>query len=144
MKKFKPFSRRTKNLEIRNYYIDNNGKKVPTQSHLTKKFNYFEIVKWEKNKHYGNEHLYKESWSGESYVDEETGVYINKSCFENPETCYVISFFENVYDDDSLHVRSVGLRPFDLSLKECLIYRTLVKDGYKEIRKQIKEWQDKN
>lgn len=141
--KFKPYSYRIGNLEISNFYLNKEtNKKSPLQSHLSKNYEYFEILKWESNYYYGKEYLYEESQGGEFYVLKgHPNCRIDKNCFKNPESCYVLAFFGNVYDDDSLNIETVGDRPFKLTIEEFIIFKDLVNKGFKEILKQINKYE---
>lgn len=138
-KKFKPFSHRIGNIAVTNHWVDDDGKKISMQSHLTKLFNYFEIVKYEVNPRFGKESEYERTLYGYKKAG-EFGSW-DESCFKHKETCYALAFFRNVYNDDSLNVESVGLRPWQLNTEEEeAAFKECVLIGFDYIVKQIAKW----
>ena len=93
----------------------------------------FEIVKWQENHYYQKESEYIKV--GDFYKKENYSYSINESCFENPETCYVISFIENGIVD------FVGNRVIELeTIQEFIDYFFLLRSGInKSIRYKIKK-----
>lgn len=145
--KFKPFSNRINNLEITNFYKNKStGEITPRQSLISDKFDYYEIIKWDKNPFYKTEHLYDESPLGEFYIKRNSPINckIDKSCFKSYETCYTLASFTNVYNDDSLKLESCGDRPFILDDEEYLNFKYLVNKGFEEILKQLKNYESKS
>ena len=92
----------------------------------------FEIVKWYPNKYYGKELEYK--WNGDfAYMPNSMGK-IHKSCFNNPENCYVISFIDFNITEPNIEV--VGFRDIQLDEDSYLDYRTVANMGIEMFYKQ--------
>jgi hypothetical protein len=77
----------------------------------------YEIVKWYPNPYYNKEQEYKDN----GYVDNGNFLKndlhsIQKSLFNNRESCYVIAFVEQ--GNESWELRSVGERLVDLTKEE--------------------------
>lgn len=147
--KWKPFRIREGNISVINFYQDNNGFKIPTQSHLDiPRYSFFEIVKWEPNPYYGKleEYLgngYELSFCG-GFIRNENGSNIDISIFtRGPESCYMIACWQNIdHDEKSPDLKYVGSRPFDLSADEQLIFMKLANLGQLHIEKVLNNFDD--
>lgn len=111
---------RRNNLELRKTFGDNNKR--------------FEIIKWQENPYYQKESEYIKE-DDFYYKEEICSFSIHKSCFEDPESCYVVSFIENGIVD------FVGDRVIELeSIQEFKDYFFLLRSGIsKSTRYKIKK-----
>lgn len=94
------------------------------------------IDKIEPNSYYGHEDDYEWSEDGESafWKNNETGethynMRINKSCFENPESCFAIASFDYDEHEDFYELHFVGDRPLDLDENEREVFWNIIKIG---------------
>ncbi len=139
--KWKPFQLREGSISITNYWINDEGKKCPVQSHLNiPKYSFFEILKWEPNKYYGKLKEYLDdgweiSFSGEFLQKSRTSISL--SFFSrSPETCYMLASWTNMdHDEKSPDLKFVGSRPMDLTEEEQMIFMKLAKAGQDHIEK---------
>jgi hypothetical protein len=106
----------------------------------------YEILKWQPNPYYGKEEDYEliklnpvsvkvteEDVYGYTPKGEHYGAFIvDKSCFENPETCYVLSTF--TIDDEGPNLVWCGERPLNLDKREWSNFMKCVKLAYNYIR----------
>jgi len=103
----------------------------------------YEIVKYEPNGYYGKEEDY-ELIKVNSFNGNETDAYaytpkgegygsfiIDKSCFQNPERCYVVASFD--VDDEGANLVWCGERPLRLTKSEWQDFMECVKFGYSHI-----------
>jgi hypothetical protein len=141
--KFKPFEYREGNIKVTNFYMDKiTGKKKTLQSHLPyPAFSFFEILYVQKNIYYGKEEEmikdgYSWSWGG-SFLQKDN-VSIDKSCFVNEESSYMLAHWDNVdHDEKTPDIRFVGPRPMELSEEEQVLFMRLAKIGQVEIERQL-------
>lgn len=90
--------------------------------------------------HYPNPYYKREGEyipiEGEDYYQhpEVSFARIHKGCFKNPESCYVVAFITN--HEDEPDVRSVGLRPWELSETD--------EQDFKEILKYVFSYQEED
>jgi hypothetical protein len=130
-----PFNIRINDIELRSY------KQIKVKGQKPHKTNIgFEIVKWETNLYYGKENDYRPP--NEEYPDSYRSktsdlIFISTSCFKNPQSCYVIYFFEDLDDDDHICLRSVGDRPYTLNKEDRKILNKIIKIGFKQLIKQL-------
>lgn len=91
----------------------------------------FQIICWQKNQYYGNESSFEKD--GDYYQANFWDFRIHKSCFENPESCYVICFIK-----DGI-VEFVGDRPIELeTIEEMRDFLFLLRSGIsKSLRYKI-------
>lgn len=88
--------------------------------------NHIEIIKWYKNDYYGHENDYIKD--GDFYHPTyDSHISIHKSCFEYPESCYVIATID-IKEEPA--VNSVGLRAFELTDEDYKNFREIVKLAY--------------
>jgi hypothetical protein len=138
-----PFKKRIADIAVTNFYMDGDVPK-PVQSHLDiPPFSYFEIVKYQPNSYYGNEDKYE--WENDYallFLGEPGGyVRIHKSCFESPETMYVLASWKNINDDKcSPDLQFVGSRPFELSENEQEWFWELARIGQSHISVLLEEF----
>ena len=79
----------------------------------------YEIVKWQTNYYFGREEEYKNDGYVESFGGnylQKNGHSIDKSFFNNKETCFVLAFIEK--GSESWKLRSVGETLLDLTPEE--------------------------
>ena len=88
-----------------------------------------EIIEWYPNTYYGRENDFiKVDNERYRYKDSEN-CFVHKSCFKNPESCYVIAFVTNNEEPDIL---SVCNRPWDLSEEDEKDFKQIIKMIYEE------------
>ncbi len=102
-------------------------------SELNKKY---EIVKWFPNEFYSKEGDFDYNSDKNSYTyklgDNRSGwCWISPDCFKNPESCFVIAFFDVVKDGDP-DLRWCGKRPLDLDESEFSDFMMVVRLAYDE------------
>lgn len=144
--KFKPFSYRLGDIKATNYWVNDKGRKEPAQSHLTKKYSFFEILKCEKNPYYDkeNEYIFDE-WNDFYYKEGNLHSRIDKSCFKNPETCYMLAHFVDLDNDEILpNLEFTFNRPFELTEEEQIQFLKVGNECYKNIVDQITKWKYKD
>ena len=85
----------------------------------------YEMVKWEANQYYGQEKFMIESEGYEKveYDSSDWGLRkgshtVNRSCFKNPETCYVIATLKLNRREPDVDMETVGSRLLDLEVDE--------------------------
>jgi len=99
-----------------------------------------EILKMEPNPLFGKEDEFKKE--GDRYVKMLDGmpVYYSVSCFERPESGYVIAWFDKNEDDgvppDLVFCMN---RPLELSSEEFKDFMDVVRFGYDEFKNRKKE-----
>ena len=88
---------------------------------------YDEVIVWYPNSFYGREKDY--NFDGkENYIYKDAPhCRIHKSCFEHPESCYTIATIEWNGAGDEFHLRTVGLRPWELGKGDAADFLELVK-----------------
>lgn len=125
MIKFKKYSNRIDNLEIRNTYSS------------------FELVKYYNNHYYNkyDEYLkngYELSFGGEFLTNPDTHHNIDINYFNLKEYCFVIGFFNlNIEEPEALWIDISAERLTDLNDNELINLRKLIKKSTKYIIKQI-------
>jgi len=93
----------------------------------------YEIVKWFKNKFFYEKHLYTEVSEGKyRKVNYPDFTFVDKSCFEHPETCYVVAFLDVV--DNKVKVRYIDNRQWCVN---PIIFYYLLFYGKRQIRKEL-------
>jgi hypothetical protein len=146
--KFEPFEHREGNIKVTNFYLDPITKKKKTlQSHLPyPPFSFFEILYIQPNIYYGKEEEmmkdgYTWSWGG-SFLQKD-GHSIDKSCFINPESAYMLANWDDVdHDEKTPDLKFVGSRPMELSDEEQIIFMRLAKIGQVEIERQLRAFDE--
>jgi hypothetical protein len=140
---FSPFQSRIGNIQVRNFWMKDGTPKT-LQSHLKlAKFSFFEIVKFEKNPHFGKyqeylENGYEESFGGEFLQKDHMA--IDKNSFDREESCFTLASWDNInHDELTPDLKFCGSRPFDLSKTELDTFMQLSLMGQKEIERQLNE-----
>lgn len=88
-----------------------------------------EIRLWYSNCYYGHENDYiKVDDEYYRYKDNEH-YFIHKSCFEHPESCYVVAFVTN---NEEPNILSVCDRPWDLSEEDEKDFKRIIKMIYEK------------
>lgn len=123
----KPKERRINNLKFRSASYLKDPPKNPD----------WDIVKFVPNGYYGNEDKFTYHKEG-YYTDpkwEAEGIHcrIDKGCFKNPETCYVIASFELDSHEPCWELKFCGNRPMYLNEEERKDFWELVEWGYNEL-----------
>lgn len=100
---------------------------------------YFEIVKWQKNKEYKQEKEFnfdEESNRFWKYIEGTTyKVYYSPSCFVHPETCYTLATFEDDPDTTNKYeLKYCGDRPLDLDEEEFNTFNEIVRWAYNKFK----------
>jgi hypothetical protein len=97
---------------------------------------FYEIIKWTNNPYYSKEQDYRK----DGYIDsfggdflEKDGHSIQKSFFENKQTCIVIAFIEK--GSESYELKSVGDRLLELTKEEKDDFFEVYKLGNKKLSK---------
>lgn len=139
--KWMPFKKRIGNIEISNFYIDENGIPKPNQSHITKSFNYFSIDKVYSNEYYGKESEY--IFNGDSYRSSDHSCRIDPSCFKHPETKFMLARWEDMDNDEkSPDLRFIGKRPIELTEEELKDFWSCVKIGQEHIESVLNDFDE--
>lgn len=90
------------------------------------------IQKWETNPYYGREKNYIDD--GDYYRDKECpNLRISKECFKDPTYCYVIASFDWDAHEELYEIEFIGYRPLELTDKQWIEFRSLLKSGYKQL-----------
>ena len=140
---WKPFQVRFQNIEVKNFYIDDNGVSQPLQSHLTDTFNFFEILKVQRNPYYGKESEYEWADENQAYSKESRNAFIHKSCFKRPETSYMLASWVNLnHDECTPDLKFVGDRPLHLSEEEKRNFWYCVKIGQEHIQHVLRNFEN--
>lgn len=104
-----------------------------------------QVVKYENNRYYGNEQKYKWSEDGKhAYKIDENGniderFSVHKSCFRNPETCFVLASFDYDEHEDFFELRFCGDRPLDLDSEELDLFWKILRMGNAILNKSFCE-----
>jgi hypothetical protein len=106
--------------------------------------NQYEFVKWYPNKYYGTKaQLIAEGYELIVSQDDDFSLvkhnhHIHGSCFQSPESCYVIATI--VYDKNEYctEIKSVGSRLLDLTKKERNNFFEVYAYADKQIKKENK------
>jgi len=85
----------------------------------------YEFVKWSVNEYYGNkEKMVNEDgfelfdYGKGQFSLRKNGRTIHSSCFENPETCYVVAYLEYDKNEGCCDMTTVGPRLLELKKKD--------------------------
>lgn len=109
------------NENVTKYRIGNIEVRYMTGIELT-----YEILKWIPNKYYGKESEY--NWSGDiAHSVDRPRVNIDRSCFENKETAFVIGYLEFI--EGSPKIEEISTRVIDLTDKEILDYKKVLRQS---------------
>jgi len=106
--------------------------------------NQYEFVKWYPNKYFGTKaQLIAEGYELIVSQDDDFSLvkhnhHIHGSCFQFPESCYVIATI--VYDKNEYctEIKSTGSRLLDLTKKERNNFFEVYQYAYKQIKKENK------
>ena len=140
---FTPFQCRLDDIQVRNFWIDKGTPKTLQSQLKLPKFSFFEIVKFEKNPHFGKyqEYLdngYEESFGGDFL--QKDNLSIQKTFFEKEESCFTLASWDNInHDELTPNLRFCGSRPFDLDKRELDAFMQLTNMCQREIERQLKE-----
>ena len=94
----------------------------------------YEFVKCYSNSYYEQkEIMLKDGWQETMDGVMRNHCHIHKSCFENPESCYVIAWLKK--DNDGWYMETVGSRLLDLSIEERNIFFDIYKKADKKLNK---------
>ena len=99
------------------------------------------IVKYYPNSYYGRyDSMVEGGWEktadGSLYYD---SVFVDKSCFKNPESCYTLALLELDREEYTTNLRTVGDRVLDLNKREREDFFKVYKKAHKYLLKQIKK-----
>ena len=86
------------------------------------------IVCYYPNPTFGKEKEYNWTEDGEFAYKINEGCRMHKSCFVNPESCYVIAFIEDCADEPD--IRTVGSRMFKLEENDLTDFVSVCKYMY--------------
>lgn len=139
--KFLPFKKRIGNIGVTNFYMDADGVPKHLQSHTgSVPFSFFEIVKYEPNPYYGKESEFEYIPKEKTYKRNDHS-YVHPSCFINPESSYMLAYWENVdHDELTPDLKFVGRRPFDLTEEERMVFFDLASIGQDHLEKILQEF----
>ena len=106
--------------------------------------NQYEFVRWYPNKYFGTKaQLMAEGYELIVSQDDDFSLvkhnhHIHGSCFQSPESCYVIATI--VYDKNEYctEIKSVGSRLLDLTKKERMYFFEVYRYADKQIKKENK------
>jgi hypothetical protein len=77
----------------------------------------YEFVKWYPNTYYKQEEkMLSEGYTDTGHSLRKGNVSVSYSCFENPESCYVVAWLEK--DKEGFYLQTVGDRLLDLPKEE--------------------------
>lgn len=146
---FYPFKKRIGNIEVKNFYLDSEGVPKSVQSHLKiEPFSFFEIVKYIPNELYGKEDQYewdekKEKATFRSGEEGYGNLFLDKSCFVNKESSYVLAMWGEIsLDKECNELRFVCDRPFELSENERNSFWRVARIGQNHINKLKVEFEN--
>ncbi|NCD07667.1 MAG: hypothetical protein EOL97_16275 [Spirochaetia bacterium] len=119
---------RSNNIEFRQY------KSTPVKEKL------YEIIKWQPNFYYNQyekylDNGYIETFSGDSITNGNHS--IDKNCFFNPESCYVIGFIYLNKKEPCYYLETVGDRLCDLTDDEVLDFMKVYRKAMKKLNKKL-------
>ena len=98
------------------------------------KENPYEFVKWYPNTYYKQEEkMLSEGYTDTGHSLRKGNVSVSYSCFEHPESCYVIAWLKK--DNDGWYMETVGDRLLDLSIEERNIFFDIYKKADKKLNK---------
>ena len=78
------------------------------------RFHEYEVVKWSPNPLYGKKDEYRVETPLGEIAFKKGCVNYSESCFDHPETCYVVSFITWNHKEPCWDVDEVGTRPWQL------------------------------
>lgn len=110
----------------------------------------YEMVKWQVNQYYGQEKFLIE-WEGYEKVEYEGGNWalkkdfhsINSSCFNNPETCYVIATLKLNRREPDVDMETVGSRLLELEPNELNVFMKVYRLAQDMIMQNLNEDESK-
>ena len=106
--------------------------------------NQYEFVKWYPNKYYGTKaQLIAEGYELIVSQDDDFSLvkhnhHIHGSCFQSPESCYVIATIVYDKNEHCTEIQSVGSRLLDLTKKERNNFFEVYAYADKQIKKENK------
>lgn len=115
---------------MKNIRIEN----IELKKFLNYKNSSYEFIKWYPNYTYGKwDEMLAQGWyeNGE-FLTKDPFSY-HKSCFQNPESCYVIAWLKR--DSNGWYMETVGSRLLDLSIEERNIFFDIYKKANKKLNK---------
>ena len=94
----------------------------------------YEVVRWYPNPYYGHKDEYEDCGGGSYHKkDGPANCYISETCFEHPESCLVLAFFDVRHEGENVDLRFVGSRPLALCEDEFDAVMKCVRYGYKKL-----------
>lgn len=99
---------------------------------------FYEIIKWETNPHYKKEEeLIKDGyeWSIGGEFLQKDNKSIDKNCFKNPETCYVIAWL-NIDNEGVPYIKTVGDRLLDLNGAELYSFMEVYRRADEKLKQK--------
>ena len=106
--------------------------------------NQYEFVKWYPNKYFGTKaQLIAEGYELIVSQDDDFSLvkynhHIHGSCFQSPESCYVIATIVYDKNEHCTEIKSVGSRLLDLTKKERMYFFEVYHYADKQIKKENK------
>ena len=102
--------------------------------------NRYEILQYYKNEYYYTKDDYEQV--NENYYtlknNEGYSHFINKSCFEHPESCLLLAHFNINYSDfDGCQIEFCGNRPLRLTKEEFEDFMDVVRYAYERIDEEV-------
>lgn len=95
----------------------------------------YEFIKWYPNPYYKqDEKMLSEGYIDTGYSLRKGNVSVSYSCFENPESCYVVAWLKK--DKEGYYLQTVGNRLLELSKEE----RDTLFEIYGRKNKEKKRW----
>jgi hypothetical protein len=104
--------------------------------------NRYEFVRWYLNPYYGQEATLQEDGYKLVKVDEKrfsltkNNHFIDGSCFQNPEGCYVIATIEYDANENCTEIKSVGDRLLKLTEEERMHFFEVYHYADRQIKKE--------
>lgn len=98
------------------------------------KENPYEFVKWYPNTYYKQEEkMLSEGYTDTGHSLRKGNVSVSYSCFENPESCYVVAWLKK--DKEGCYLQTVGDRLLELSKEERNTFFDIYKKADKKLNK---------
>jgi hypothetical protein len=147
--RFSPYEISEGNIEVRNFYVDDKGKKKSVQSHLKlPSFSFFEILYREHNHYYGK----MEEYMAEGYEISFGGGFLQRGghsidigFFHKPYSYYMLAHWEKLNHDECIpDLVFTGSRPFNLTIEEQATFMKLASVTQLHIEKKLREFTNKN
>lgn len=94
----------------------------------------YEFVKWYLNNYYGQkETMLQQGWenNGDRVTKDHCSIY--NSCFEHPESCYVIAWMKK--DKEGYYMETVGSRLLEISEEELKLFFDIYRKADKKLNK---------